>query len=139
MAPGAMKWVLAPSLGERGAEDEGGEGGGAGRGGMVAKKGAEPVVVVIEVVVVVVVVIEVAVVVVAARRRDGFALVEFVFARDAARRRGALGVVERACQAHAVVHQPRSWSKAEAPSNMEIISVTLWTAQPLRSWLKAEA
>ena len=77
MAPGAMKWVLAPSLGERGAEDEGGEGGGAGRGGMVAKKGAEPVVVVIEVVVVVVVVVE----------DDGFALVEFVFARDAARRR----------------------------------------------------
>ena len=79
MAPGAMKWVFAPSLGERGAEDEGGEGGGAGRGGMVAKKGVEPVVVVIEVVVVVVVV------------DDGFALVEFVFARDAARRRLARG------------------------------------------------
>ena len=84
MAPGAMKWVLAPSLGERGAEDEGGEGGGAGRGGMVAKKGAEPVVVVIEVVVVVVVVAEVEV---ENEFDDGFALVEFVFARDAARRR----------------------------------------------------
>ena len=48
------------------------------------------VVVVIIIVVVVIVVVVIVVVVVAA---DGFALVEFVFARDAARRRLARGVV----------------------------------------------
>jgi len=36
-------------------------------------------------------------------------------------------------------HQPRSWSKAEAPSNISIMFVTLSTAQPPMSWLKAEA
>ena len=36
-------------------------------------------------------------------------------------------------------HQPRSWSKAEAPLNMYSIVVTLWSAQPLMSWSKAEA
>ena len=91
MAPEAMKWVLAPSLGERGAEGEGGEGGGAGRGGVAAQVTA-PVVVVAPVIVVVVTVVvaaevEVEVDVVVVVVADGFALVEFVFARDAARRR----------------------------------------------------
>ena len=36
-------------------------------------------------------------------------------------------------------HQPRSWSKAEASSNIQLISVTLWTAQSPMSWLKAKA
>ena len=78
MAPGAMKWVLAPSLGKRGAEDEGSEGGGAGRGGVAGSQ--EITVIIVVVVIVVVVVVD-----------DGFALVEFVFARDAARRRLARG------------------------------------------------
>ena len=36
-------------------------------------------------------------------------------------------------------HQPRSWSKAEAPPNISYMLVTLRTSQPLMSWLKAEA
>ena len=36
-------------------------------------------------------------------------------------------------------HQPRSWSKAEAPENIELISVTLSTTQSPMSWLNDEA
>ena len=36
-------------------------------------------------------------------------------------------------------HQPRSWSKADAPANIISMSVTLWTAQSPMSWSKAEA
>ena len=35
-----------------------------------------------------------------------------------------------------LTHQPRSWSKASAPRNIEYMSVTESTLQPLRSWLK---
>ena len=61
----------------------------------------------------------------------------------------AHGVPENACcmvwpspqgsKTSSSTHQPRSWSKAEAPSNKNCISLTLSTAQPLMSWLKAEA
>ena len=36
-------------------------------------------------------------------------------------------------------HQPRSWSKAEAPVNIQLMSLTLSTAQPPMSWLNDEA
>ena len=36
-------------------------------------------------------------------------------------------------------HQPRFWSKAEAPKKIDSISVTLSTAQSLMSWLNDEA
>ena len=36
-------------------------------------------------------------------------------------------------------HQPRSWLKAEAPSNIWPMDVTLWIAQAPRFWLKAGA
>ena len=36
-------------------------------------------------------------------------------------------------------HQPRSWSKDEAPSNMDLMLVMLWTAQSPMSRLKAKA
>ena len=35
-----------------------------------------------------------------------------------------------------LTHQPRSWSKASAQRNIEYMSVTESTLQPLRSWLK---
>ena len=36
-------------------------------------------------------------------------------------------------------HQPRSWSKAEAPKNIQCISLTFSTFQALMSWLNDEA
>ena len=49
-------------------------------------------------------------------------------------------VVERAVRpTPSSTHQPRSWSKDEAPLNMLTMLVTPLIAQPLMSWSKAEA
>ena len=37
---------------------------------------------------------------------------------------------------YAGMHQPRSWSNAEAPQNMSAASATPSNDQPLKSWLK---
>ena len=63
--------------------------------------------------------------------------IERIIPHDVAAHRVSRNALTRSTPS--LTHQPRSWSKAEAPLNISCILVTLSTRQLLSGWLNAEA